>query len=89
MADLDKNEILEEKLMKVLESMSGVCLVQDKAGGKFILKNGAKFGVIKDETIYLMDQANVLAEIDSSLLNDADKFLELATKSYWVVSKMS
>ena len=48
-----------------------------------VLKEGIKFGMIKDEAFYLFDKNGEYKKIGRDLLSDTDKLLQEATKSFW------
>lgn len=52
-----------------------------------LLKKGnITFGKINDNNIYLIDNAGIFKQIDTSILKTEDEFLIVATKSYWIAA---
>lgn len=74
---------LEELIAEVLLPMSEVMVIKDKTECFSVLKEGIKFGMVKDEAFYLFDKNGKYKKIGRDLLSDTDKLLQEATKSFW------
>jgi len=77
---------MEEMILEKLEGMCNVVLKQESKSVTAMLKDGVKFGLIKGETVFLMDQSGEYQELDGKVIENTDKFLTYATKSFWVAS---
>lgn len=74
---------LEELIAEILEPMSDIIVMKDKAGRISIFKEGIKFGMIQDEALHLFDKGGEYQKVKRDLLLDSDKLLQEATKSFW------
>jgi hypothetical protein len=74
-----------EYVMEILKPMHNITIVTNKDNAQNIFKDGLKFGTIKDGSLYFIDN-KTLQKLDKTLLNEPDKILHVATKSFWEVS---
>lgn len=74
------------KIKILLEPMGGVdYLIMDKE--LLLQKNKATFGKIRDDKVYLIDNAGVFKQVERAILKTPDEFLRAATEAYWAVKK--
>jgi hypothetical protein len=78
MSKVTKNKILEQ-----LSPMYNVILEQDKNGRTFIVKEGLKFGFIKDKNLYLINDSGEFVQQEKDRIASPDGLLFEATKSFW------
>ena len=72
---------IKEQILEKLEPMGDVSLV-----GNFLFKDEIKFGMVKNETVHLIEKDRDFKEVDKDVLHETDRFLEAATKAYWIAS---
>lgn len=53
-----------------------------------MLKDDIKFAIIKDETIFFVDKHGRFEKVAHKMIDDADHFLQEATKSFWHVRSL-
>lgn len=76
-----KAETVEDYLLNILAPMGEVSIKD----GNFY-KNDKKFGLLRDNEVYLLIESGEFAQVDDYIVEKRDEFLQLATKSYWLAS---
>ena len=82
-----EQEALLTKVLSMLSSMSDVT-TKEKSDTIGLHKDGVQFGIIKNNSVHLMDQVGAFKQVAEEILADTDKFLRKSTEAYWKASGM-
>jgi hypothetical protein len=77
-------KITEERILEILAPMYEVMPKVEKSGMVALFKEGVKFGMIKGETVHLVDKYGDFEKVADDVMLDADQLLQAATRAFWI-----
>jgi len=76
-------KVITDKILETLAPMYNVILEVEKNGNIVVLKDDIKFAIIKGETIFFIDKRGQFEQVAHKMIDNADHFLQEATKAFW------